>query len=266
MWQLPSWTMWCNIKRTYQKLCPLYTQCWEWASISMLLIYIGHFDNCNLSRLTFHVHQFGNFYPFFWLRKKSEITEKLSKHIKTEILNEFKFKNYILLIIFVIISNAPKNQFTGWNLEGQRFVGVKRKQWSKQSEQYSFFSRLFINNLRLRQLNFILVIQQLPASFAGHFSWNQETVYMQGYKMYKLNGCKLGYTCTWTSQIGHLPKPQNSTILDWHEIGPALLLCLCFCELFPKLNYSMNPLLEASKCKNTIYNYIFFLQNFIFIS
>jgi hypothetical protein len=78
------------------------TQCWEWASISELIIYIGHFGNCNLSRLTFHVHQFGNFYPFFWLRKKkSEIIEKVSRHINTEILNEFKFKNYIFLIIFV---------------------------------------------------------------------------------------------------------------------------------------------------------------------
>lgn len=141
-------------------------------------------------------------------------------------------------------------------------MGVKRKQWREQSEQYSLFSNALSTTWGWDSGFF----QQLPASFAGHFSGNQETVYMQGYKMYRLKGCELGYTCTWTTQIGHLPKPQNSIILDWHEIGPALLLWVCLCELFPKLNYSMNPFLEESKCKNTIHNYIFFLQNFIFVT
>jgi hypothetical protein len=34
------------------------------------------------------------------VKKKSEITEKVFKIINTKILNEFKFKSYIFLIMF----------------------------------------------------------------------------------------------------------------------------------------------------------------------
>jgi hypothetical protein len=94
-------------------------------------------------------------------------------------------------------------------------------------------------------------------------SW--DTLYMEGHEMYKLNGCKLGYTCTSTTKIGYLPKPQNSTGKR-HALHSCYEYVYALCELFPKCNHSMNPFLKESKRKTTIYTYIFFLQNFTFVT